>query len=241
MLTPRHASFIQTQWSMVRRAVDEQSTGSRAALEQLCQNCWYPIYAFIRRSGKSAEDAEDLCQGFFQRVLSARLFAAADPEKGKLRTFLLTCLKRYMADEHDRALAGKRGSGKVVEFSALSAEEQYLAEPVDTATPDRLYQRQWALQIIASSMHSVKAAYHNEGKGDLFTALSPFLGFSQSTEPNYQTTADQLGLNLNTLKSHIRRLRERWKDEVMAQVAATLDDPTPEEIKAELRELTGCV
>lgn len=226
---------------MVRRAVDEQSTGSQAALEQLCQNCWYPIYAFIRRSGKSATDAEDLCQGFFERVLRARLFAAADPEKGKLRTFLLTCLKRYMADEHDRTLAGKRGSGRIVDFSSLSAEEQYLAEPVDTVTPDRLYQRQWALQIIASSMKSVESTYRDEGKGDLFTALSPFLGFSQSTEPNYQDTADQLGLNLNTLKSHIRRLRERWKDEVMAQVAATLDDPTPEEIKAELRELTGWV
>lgn len=226
---------------MVRRAVDEQSTGSRAALEQLCQNCWYPIYAFIRRSGKSAEDAEDLCQGFFQRVLSARLFAAADPEKGKLRTFLLTCLKRYMADEHDRILSQKRGGGRVVEFDSLSAEEQYQAQPVDTTTPDRLYQKQWALQIIDSAMMSVENTWQQEGKGGLFNVLKPFLGFSQSTEPNYQATADQLGLNLNTLKSHIRRLRSRWRDEVMAQVAATLDDPTPEEIKAELRELNTWV
>lgn len=89
---------------------------------------------------------------------------------------------------------------------------------------------------------AVESTYRDEEKGDLFTALSPFLGFSQSTEPNYQDTADRLSLNLNlnTLKSHIRRMRERWKDEVLAQVAATLDDPTPEEIKAELRELTGC-
>lgn len=224
---------------MVRRAVDEQASGSQRALGQLCQNCWYPIYAFIRRSGKSAEDAEDLCQGFFERVIRTRLLAAADPGKGKLRTFLLSCLKHYMADEHDRASAQKRGGGKVVEFSALSAEEQYLAEPVDAVTPDRLYQKQWALQIIATAMQDVESTYRADGKAELFAALSPFLGFSQSSEPNYQITADRLGLNLNTLKSHIRRLRERWRDCVTTQVAATLDNPTPEEIKAELRELMG--
>lgn len=239
MPLPRHASFIQTRWSMVRRAVDDQASGSQLALGQLCQNCWYPIYAFIRRSGKSAEDAEDLCQGFFERVIRTRLLASADPEKGRLRTFLLSCLKHYMADQHDRNLAQKRGAGKVVEFSALSAEEQYLAEPVDTVTPDRLYQRQWALQIISTSMQELESTYQSEGKAALFTALKPFLGFSQSSEPNYQTVADALGLNLNTLKSHIRRLRERWRDTIRAQVAATLDDPTPDEIKAELRELLG--
>lgn len=225
----------------MRRAVDEQAPGSRAALESLCSNCWYPIYAFIRRSGKPAADAEDICQGFFERVLRMRLFAVADPEKGRLRTFLLTCLKRYMADEHDRAQAGKRGSGRVVVFSSLRAEELYLAEPVDIATPDRLYQRRWVLQLIDTAMHEVQEAYEAEGKASLFTALSPFLGFSQSSEPNYQECADRLGLNLNTLKSHIRRLRERWRREVMTQVAATLDDPTPQEIKDELRELKGCV
>ncbi|MEQ1750834.1 MAG: hypothetical protein ABL974_15505 [Prosthecobacter sp.] len=130
---------LSRQWSLVRRAVDEQAPGSSAALESLCQSCWYPIYAFIRRSGKSAAAAENLCQGFFERVLSTRLFVAADPEKGRLRTFLLTFLKRYMVDEHDRVQAGKRGSVRVVDFSSLSAEELYLAEPVDIATPDRLY------------------------------------------------------------------------------------------------------
>lgn len=238
-MPPHPASFMQTQWTQVRRAVDEQAMGSQEALGQLCRNCWYPIYAFIRSSGKSPEDAEDLCQGFFERVIRTRLLASADPEKGRLRTFLLTCLKRYMADEHDRVMAQKRGAGRVVEFDSLSAEEQYLAEPRDMVTPDRLYQRQWALQIIEHAMKSVQAAWLEEGKAALFTALQPYLGFSQSNEPNYQATADQLGLNLNTLKSHIRRLRERWRQEIMTQVAATLDNPTPEQIKEELRELTG--
>lgn len=166
MPPPRHASFVQTQWTLVRRAADEQASGFQMALGQLCQNCWHPIDAFIRRSGKLAEDAEDLCQDFFERVIRTRLLASADPEKGKLRTFLLSCLKHYMADEHDRASAQKRGGGRVVEFSALSAEEQYLAEPADTATPDRLYQRQWALQIIATAMQDVESAYSaNETTG----------------------------------------------------------------------------
>jgi DNA-directed RNA polymerase specialized sigma24 family protein len=235
-----HASFAQTHWSVVRRAADAGEPGSRQALEMLCESCWYPIYAFVRRSGKSPEDAEDLTQGFLQRLIEKNLFASADREKGRLRTFLLACLKLYMADERDRAMAEKRGGGRVTTFSAEWAEDQFVKEPVDDLTPDRLYQRRWALSLLQSTVQTLEQRYAADGKAEIFTALSPFLGFSNTVE-KYDRLAARLGMNLNTLKSHIRRLREDWRATLMDQVARTLDEPTPENIKAEFAELEGWV
>src|ERR1700760_2362191 len=122
-------SFQTTRWSLIRSIRHDDETVAQMALEQLCNSYWYPIYAFIRRSGKGPHDAEDLTQGFFARLLEKEIFSAADPEKGKLRNFLLTCLRRYLADEHDRALAQKRGAGVLVSFSPDWAEQAYATEP----------------------------------------------------------------------------------------------------------------
>ena len=230
-------SFLTTHWSVVRRAASQDAPGAPAALAQLCEVCWFPIYAFIRRSGKSAHDAEDLTQGFFARLLEKNFLASADGDKGKLRTFLLTCVRNYLADEHDRDMTQKRGGGRVVELDALAAEERYAAEPVDPLTPDRCFQRRWALGMVETAMDTLRVQYVTDGKGDLFEKLRPFLGFSASAEENYEAVAAALGLKLNTLKSHIHRLREQWRDLLKQQVAATLDEPTPENIKAELAEM----
>lgn len=237
---PRH-SFLTTRWSVVHRAAARAEPEAAAALAQLCAACWFPIYAYIRRSGKSAHDAEDLTQGFFARLLEKNFLASADGDKGRLRTFLLTCVQRHLADEHDRAQAQKRGGGRVIELEALAAEERYAAEPVDRLTPDRCYQRRWALGMIDVAMSTLRERYAAEGKLALFEKLRPFLGFSADAAENYEAVATALGLKLNTVKSHIRRLREAWRDLLQQQVAATLDEPTPEAIKAELAELIACV
>jgi RNA polymerase sigma-70 factor (ECF subfamily) len=234
-------SFQTTHWSLVRRAALHDEPGAQAALAQLCAACWFPIYAYIRRTGKGPQDAEDLTQGFFARLLEKNFLASADGDKGRLRTFLLTCVQRYLADEHDRTMTQKRGGGRIVELDALDAEQRYATEPADLLTPERCYQRRWALEMIDTAMETLRAQHAAEGKDELFEKLRPFLGFSASGEENYQATATALGMKLNTVKSHIRRLREQWRDLLMSQVAATLDEPTPEAIKAELAELIACV
>src|SRR5260221_10821952 len=138
----RH-SFCTTRWTQVRRAVGSDDTAARAALAALCEGYWYPIYAFIRRSGKSPHDAEDLTQGFFARLVEKRVLAGADPTKGKLRPFLLACARHFLSDEHDRARAQKRGAALLPSFDAIAAEERYAIEPVDDLSPDRLFQRRW--------------------------------------------------------------------------------------------------
>jgi len=234
-------SFLTTRWSVVHRAVSKDDPDAHAALSQLCATCWLPIYTFIRRSGKSPHDAEDLTQGFFARLLEKNFLATADGAKGRLRTFLLTCVQRYLADEHDRAMTQKRGGGRIVELDAFDAEQRLASEPADNLTPERSYQRRWALGMVDTAMNALRAECIAQDKGALFEKLRPFLGFSASIEENYQATAVALGMKLNTVKSHIRRLREQWRDLLMQQVAATLDDPTPDAIKAELAELIAWV
>ena len=236
----RH-SFLTTHWSLVRRAVSNDDPEAQSALAQLCGACWFPIYAYIRRTGKGPHDAEDLTQGFFARLLEKNFFASADGSKGRLRTFLLTCVQRHLADEHDRVMTQKRGGGRIVELDALTAEQRLAAEPADELTPEHYYQRRWAIGMVDTAMDTLYRQYLAEEKGALFEKLRPYLGFSVSVEENYQATADALGMKLNTVKSHIRRLREQWRDLLMQQVAATLDDPTPESIKAELAELIAWV
>ncbi|WP_075086613.1 RNA polymerase sigma factor [Verrucomicrobium spinosum] len=144
--------FHTTRWSVIRQAIADDDKQSREALEQICRAYWYPLYAFVRRSGHSREDSQDLVQGFFLKLLNKHLLGVANPDKGKLRTFLLTCLRRYLLDERDRAMAQKREGNRGVSSSlALDtdwAEQRYAEEPVDHLTPDRLFQRRWALTVL---------------------------------------------------------------------------------------------
>lgn len=211
------------------------------ALSVLCQDYWYPIYAFLRRSGKSAHDAEDLTQGFFVRLLQKEMLAGADPEKGKLRTFLLSCLQNYVADEHDRAHALKRGGGQVVSFDAVEAEKRYTIEPREDLSPDRLFQRRWAMTLLNDALTHLSGEYATPGKRDLFAALRPFLGFGTGATKSYEDLMTELGVPVGTLKNHVFRMRERWRELLLEKVAETLEDPSPEEIRAELGELIGYV
>jgi DNA-directed RNA polymerase specialized sigma24 family protein len=234
-------AFETTSWSTIRRAARAGSSACAPALSEMCKAYWYPLYAFVRRGGKSAHDAEDLVQGFFARLLEKNTLAAADERKGKFRTFLLSCLQHYLADEHDRAMAGKRGGGMLVSFDLAWAEERYTCEPADTESPDRLFQRRWAMALLESTLSLLGEKYAAQGKTEVFAALRPFLGFGADPEKSYLEISATTGLTVGTLKSEVFRLRQRWRDLLMEQVGRTLDEPSPEEIKEELRALLGSV
>jgi len=239
--TGARGSFQTTRWSVVRRAVGADDATASQALAVLCEGYWYPLYAYVRRSGYGPHDAEDLTQGFFTKLLEKNILASADPEKGKLRTFLLACAGHFLADERDRALAKKRGNGLLTSFDSAAAEERYLKEPADNLSPDRLFQRRWALTIIESSLELLAEEFKAPGKVEMFGILRPFLGFGADPAQRYEEIATKTGTPIGTLKNQVFRLRKRWRELVFEQVSLTLDDPTPEEIKAELTELLGNV
>ena len=234
-------SFHTTRWTLVRQAANDADPAARQALSTLCETYWYPVYAFIRRSGKGPHDAEDLTQGFFERLLEKQILATADPAKGTLRAFLLTCVRHYLADEHDRDMAQKRGAAVLVSFDSRRAEETYATEPVDLLTPDRLFQRRWALTILDHSFDLLRQEYVADGKAKVFETLSPFLGFGPDPENRYEEIATASGTPIATLKTRVFSLRQRWRELLFQQVAATLDAPTEQEIKAELGELLTCM
>lgn len=211
------------------------------ALSQLCEAYWHPIYAYIRRSGIKPYDAEDLSQGFFCRLLANNSLASADPAKGKLRSFLLACLKNYLGDERDRSAAKKRGAALLVSFDATLAEEYYREESADNLSPDLLFQRRWALSTLENSMNLLAGEFADSEREKVFVALKPFLGFGPEPEKRYDEIAVELGIPAGTLKSQVHRLRERWCEILFEQVGMTLEDPTPENIKSELQELLGYV
>lgn len=241
MTTALHHSFQTTRWSVVRRAIGKNDDEARQALASLCESYWYPIYAYFRRSGKNTHDAEDLTQGFFARLLTNEMLAAADPAKGRLRTFLLACARNHLADDRDRAMAQKRGANLLVSFDADQAESRYALEPVDLEAPDRLFQRRWALTVLDHSLQLLGEEYAQRGQAELFEVLRPFLGFGAEPEKRYEELSVTHDIPIGTLKNKVFRLRERWRELLFEQVALTLDNPTTEEIKSELAELLGCV
>jgi RNA polymerase sigma-70 factor (ECF subfamily) len=165
-IAPR--SFQTTCRSIVRQAASSADPAARQAIATLCEAYWYPVLAFIRRSGKGAHDAEDLTQGFFARLLEKGILAKADPTKGKLRSFLLTCVRNFAADEHAREMAVKCDAGVIVSFNPACAEESYTAEPVDDLTPDRLFQRRWALTVLDFFFQLLREEFAAAGKAAVF-------------------------------------------------------------------------
>ena len=234
-------TFQTTRWSLIQRANGEVDEEAQQALAALCDSYWYPVYAYIRRSGHGAHDAEDLTQGFFARLLEKGTLAHADPAKGRLRTFLLTCVRNYLHNEHERATSQRRGAHLLTSFDVGWAEERFASEPVDDLTPDRLYQRRWALTLLEFTLQVLEQEFSADGKRELFTALRPCLGFTKEKALNYTELATRLGCTEGSVKSHVFRLRQRWREILFQQVSVTLDDPTSDAIKGELSELLECV
>ena len=222
---------------MLAAAGQGDSPHAAAALEKLCRAYWYPLYAYVRRRGSGPEDAQDGTQSFFARLLERDLLSRASPQRGRFRSFLLTALQNFLADEHDRAVAHKRGAGQpLIALDALDGEARYALEPSDDVSPDKLFERRWATTVLEQAWASLEAEYAAEGKADLFRELRRFNSALESA-PGYAEVAGKLGLPENTVKSLVLRMRRRYRALLRAEIGHTVSDPS--EIDEEIRYLLG--
>ena len=227
--------FVTTRWTVVVNAGRHSTVQSEKALEELCRTYWYPLYAYVRRRGHSPEDAQDLTQEFFARLLEGQSLAGADPELGRFRSFLLTSMNHFLTDEWKKANAKKRGGGcEVLSLDWAAAEERFDLEPVDDCTPDKLFEKQWALTLLAEVLNRLELEYQQEGKADLFAALKQTLMGSRESQP-YAELAGALGLNEGAVKVAVHRLRKRYRELIRDEIAGTLD--RTQDIDQEMRHL----
>jgi len=234
--TPQTAGcFPTTQWSLVLVAGDHDSPEADAALAGLCRCYWFPVYAYIRRTGHDADAAQDLTQDFFSRLAERRFFTAANRGKGRFRSFLLTVLKRFLVNEWQRSQAAKRGGGReILSLDAAAAEERYRLEPADHRTADRLYDRRWVLALLDRVMDALQREHTAAGQEALFDQLRVFLYGDKSPRSQAEIGA-RMGLSESAVKSTVHRLRIRYRELLRAEVARTLASPL--DVEDELRQL----
>jgi DNA-directed RNA polymerase specialized sigma24 family protein len=228
-------AFPATHWSVVLAARAGQDTQAAIALENLCRAYWYPLYAFLRRQGYDAADAQDLTQGFFARLLEKDYLADVDRRKGKFRSFLLAAIKHFLADERDKASALKRGGGQIpISLDAQAAEDRFRLEPAHEMTPEKLFERRWALSLVGKAFDRLAQFYAAAGKEKLFQGVQQFLS-PDCADANYSETARQLNLNEGAVRMAVHRLRRRYGELFREEVAHTVADPG--EIEDEMQHL----
>jgi RNA polymerase sigma-70 factor (ECF subfamily) len=212
-----------------------QSPQSSDALEKLCRAYWQPLYFFIRRQGHSPEDAQDLTQQFFARLLERNDFLTVDPRKGKFRTFLLTSLCHFLSNERDRSQAAKRGGGrKLISLDELASGESYQPEPASLLSPDKLFDQRWATVVLEQALQRLRAEMAQDGKSNQFDLLKAYL----TDEPgpgDYAGVAQRLGATNQAVAVAVHRLRHRYRELVRAEVAQTVT--SPQQLEEELRHL----
>jgi RNA polymerase sigma-70 factor (ECF subfamily) len=232
--------FATTQWSLVAAAVAPVAEPARAALEQLCQQYWQPLYSWLRQGGSSHEDAEDLVQSFLWDTIDSGRVEQADPNRGRFRTFLLASLKNYRANWHRGQLTLKRG-GDVQRWSLdfARAGESWPGEPADLETPDRQFDRKWALCLIENSLQRVADRSEAKGRGELFKRLKPFLTGTDDTDSLQQVAAD-LGLSVGAVRVTLHRWREELRQAIREEIRQTvLVDGEVEDELAHLMSVLG--
>jgi RNA polymerase sigma-70 factor (ECF subfamily) len=231
----RNHCFVTTHWSVVLSAGGGDSSRAPGDLERLCRSYWYPLYAYVRRRGYGPQDAEDLTQEFFARLLKHHWLALADRSKGRFRSFLLMVLNRFLANEWDKIRAQKRGGGVgAIPLPMDTAQTRYAREPSTTTNPERIYERQWALTLLDQVLESLRIEYQQAGKAALFDALKPCLVGSRETQP-YAKLAASLAMTEGAVKAAVCRLRERYRQRLKKEVALTVASPA--EGDSELRHL----
>lgn len=236
MIKPqRHARdrFVTTRWSLVFAAGSRARPRSDFALASLCETYWYPVYAYLRRAGHTIDDAEDLTQAFFTRLLEKNWLEAATPDRGRFRSFLLAALKHFVANEHDRARALKRGRGSLT-VPLETAEDRYRLEPADKSTPETIYNRRWAMEVFDRVLARLQVELKKAGKSDVFDELKSYLTKDEET-PRYFEMAARLGMSEGAVKVAVHRLRRRFRDVLREEVAESVI--TAQEIDDEVRYL----
>jgi RNA polymerase sigma-70 factor (ECF subfamily) len=226
--------FATTHWTVVLAAGCRGTPQADVALEELCRTYWYPLYAYVRRRGYAREDAEDLAQAFFARLLEKNYLEGLSSDRGKFRAFLLAALKHFLANEWDRSRRQKRGGGiSLLSLNWQSGDTRYQIDPADNLSPDKLYDRAWALTLLERVIGRLREENATEGKTDFFERLKPFLTTSRSAIP-YSSTASELDLTEGAVRVAVHRLRRRYRELLREEIGQTLSNPAQveEEIQA---------
>jgi RNA polymerase sigma factor (sigma-70 family) len=227
--------FVTTRWSRVLAAGQAQSTASREALAGLCEIYWYPLYAYVRRWGYDPDRAQDLTQEFFARLLEKHYLRDADPARGRFRSFLLASLKHFLSNERDRESAVKRGGrATIVPLEIETAEGMYQREPPDADTPEKVFERRWAMTLLGRALSRLAAEFAESGRSDTFRRLEGYLTGESDTVP-YAELARDLGMTEGAVKVAVHRLRRRFGTVLRAEIAETVSDPA--QVDEEIREL----
>jgi RNA polymerase sigma factor (sigma-70 family) len=232
-MSPR---FPTTSWSLIVASAGHLDAQSKQALATLCERYWYPLYAFIRRRGYEAEKARDLTQDFFVRLLEKNYVRQVDPRRGRFRAFLLTAVKHFLLNEADRESASKRGGGYIMLPLELgTAEQWYKLEPAHDLTPEKIFERNWAVTLLQTVTDQLQQEFAKAGKANQFQALKPML-IGEGEGVRYSQIALELGLSEGAVKVAIHRLRRRFRELLRLEIAETVADP--EQIDVELRYLS---
>ncbi len=235
--SPAQPLFLTTHWSVVLAAKDKSSAGCSEALETLCRTYWYPLYAFVRGSGYSPHDAQDLTQGFFERLLAKDYLRVVDPEKGRFRTFLKVALKRFLVHEWERNKAAKRGGGQVsLGLDTAMAEERFQAQSAPALPPDQLYDRQWAFALLEQANARLDQEYTAAGKADELKELKPYLTEERGCIP-YARIAGGLHTSEGAARVAVHRLRKRFRQVFREVIGETVSNPS--EVEQEVRHVIG--
>ena len=227
--------FPTTRWTLVVTAADPQRMDARSALVSLCEGYWYPLYAYLRRRGYSADQAQDLTQAFFVRILEGRYLDRADRDKGRFRSFLLTSLKFFVADERDRDRAHKRGGGVLEPLECSSGEARYQREPTHDETPEQIFERRWALAVLDRVLDKLRNEFVRHGHQEHFEQLKACL-LGRSDVP-YAALARELRTSEGALKVAVHRLRKRYRELLRQEIADTIANPA--DVESELRSLAA--
>jgi len=241
MEPPQRNAFVTTHWSVVLTAGRRDTTRAEDALAKLCQTYWHPLYAYVRRRGHSPEDAQDLTQEFFARLLEHNAIATVSPEKGRFRSFLLASMNHFLSDEWDKARAQKRGAGKVISLDTQCAETWLRQQPAENLTPEKAFELRWAITLLEQVYRRLEEEHRQQGKAELFDALRTTLAGPGNSAP-YAELAAKLGMNEGAVKVAVHRLRQRYRALLRETIAETVENEAEveEELRYLFRTFAGC-